>query len=92
MNLRLAYNKQWCDRPEVKRKLEQTLSRLAGRELRIEFAVAPGGEAATRAERPQPAQSRMKKMREIEKHPLIRETQELFDCEVVRIDEKRTTP
>ncbi|MCY2991831.1 MAG: DNA polymerase III subunit gamma/tau [Planctomycetota bacterium] len=92
VNLRLAYNKQWCERPEVKRKLEQTLSRLAGRDLRIEFAVVPGGEAVTSAERPQPAQSRMKKMREIEKHPLIRETQDLFDCEVVRVDEKRTTP
>jgi DNA polymerase-3 subunit gamma/tau len=92
VNLRLAYNKQWCDRPEVKRKLEQMLSRLAGRELRIEFAVVPGGAAATGAERPQPAQSRMKKMREIEKHPLIREIQDLFDCEVVRVDEKRTTP
>ena len=91
-NLRLAYNKQWCDRPEVKRKLEQTLSRLAGRDLRIEFAVVPGGETVTPAERPQPAQSRMKKRREIEKHPLIRETQDLFDCEVVRVDEKRTTP
>lgn len=92
VSLKLAYNKQWCDRPEVKRKLEQTLSRLAGRELRIEFAVVPGGETGTRTERPPPAQSRMKKMREIEKHPLIRETQELFDCEVVRVDEKRTTP
>lgn len=92
VNLRTAYNKQWCDRLDVKRKVEQTLSRLIGREMRIEFAVVPGTEATAAAPRPQPPTSRVKKLREIEKHPLVREAVELFNCEVVRIDEKRTTP
>jgi hypothetical protein len=86
----VAYNKQWCERPEVKRKLEQTLSRLAGRDLRVEFAVVPTASSQTRSNQVPSGQSRMKKMREIERHPLIRETQDLFDCEVIRVDEKRT--
>jgi hypothetical protein len=92
VSLRLAYNKERCERPEVKRKLEQALSRVAGRDIRIEFAIVPGVADVVSADRPQPAQSRLQKLRELEKHPLVRETLELFDCEVVRVDEKRNTP
>lgn len=82
VHLKLAYNKDWCDRPDVKRKLEQAVSRAVGRDLRIEFAVVPGAESAA-AERAAPAPSRLQKMRDTEKQPLVREALQLFDGEIV---------
>ncbi len=87
VGLKATYNKEWCERADVKRKLEQTLARLAGRTIRIDFAV-------TEAASPRPAARRasgrnqVQKMREIERHPLVQETMALFDAEIVRVDER----
>jgi hypothetical protein len=92
VHLKLAYNKEWCSRAEVKRKLEQTMSRLAGRDLRIEFHVEPASDTSAKPDRPPATTSRLQKMRDVEKHPLVREAVQLFDAEVVRYDERRTNP
>jgi DNA polymerase-3 subunit gamma/tau len=85
--LRSAYNKEWCERPDARRKLEQTVSRRVGRELRVEFAVTLDPQTP-RIDRPPSVQSRLQRMREVEKHPLVREALELFDGEVVRCEER----
>jgi DNA polymerase III subunit gamma/tau len=88
VGLKATYNKEWCERGDVKRKLEQTLARLAGRSIRIDFAV-------TEEVLPQPAARRasgrnqVQKMREIERNPLVQEAMALFDAEIVRVDEKQ---
>jgi DNA polymerase-3 subunit gamma/tau len=88
VGLKATYNKEWCERADVKRKLEQTLARLAGRTIRIDFAVTE--EASRRpAARRASGRNQVQKMREIERHPLIQETMALFDAEIVRVDEKQ---
>src|SRR6185503_13087755 len=43
VSFRKAYTQaqQYCERPERRQKLEQTLSRIAGRNIRIDFAMLP---------------------------------------------------
>ena len=89
VQFKTVYNQQYCERPDVKRELEQTLSRRAGRAIRIGFTVVAEPESQQPEKRP-PASSRMQRMRELEQHPLVQEAKRLFDAEVVRFDERRT--
>lgn len=84
--LKAAYNKEYCDRPEVKRELEQTLSKRLGRAIQIEFIVA------AEPDRPCPdkrtaAVSRQQRLRDLQQDPLMREAVRLFDVEVIRVED-----
>jgi DNA polymerase-3 subunit gamma/tau len=86
--MKAAYNKEWCERPEVKRKLEQEMTKRAGRSIRIDFAVE--AQSAPKAlERRAPAQNRVQRMRQLEQHPLVQEAIQLFDAEIVRVLDKK---
>jgi hypothetical protein len=89
VHLKAAYNKEYCERPDVKRELEQTLSRRAGRTVRIAFAVAAEPELQRSEKRPRPASGQQRR-RELEQHPLVQEARRLFDAEVLRVDERRS--
>ena len=86
VTFKAAYNKEWCERSDVRRKIEQTLAELAGQAVRLEFAVleTPGQAAPQRRA---PAQDRAEKMRQVQEHPLIQETIRLFEAEVIRLQE-----
>jgi DNA polymerase-3 subunit gamma/tau len=87
VELNKAYNKEWCERGDVQRKIEDTLSELAGGRIQVKFEVGstPAPEAAPKKS---PA-SHAQRMRAIEQHPLVKEAIDLFDAEVVRFDERR---
>jgi DNA polymerase-3 subunit gamma/tau len=86
---RKAYTQaqQYCERPEQRQKLEQTLSRITGRSIRIDFALLQEDSVATSSapdaspERPH-IQWRQREQ-ELMRHPLIRQAAELFDTEIV---------
>jgi DNA polymerase III subunit gamma/tau len=88
VTLKAVYNKDYCDRPDVKRELEQAFARRIGRTIRIEFAVAAQSDVQRTEKRP-PAVSRQQRMRELEQHPLVQEAVRLFDAEVIRVEERR---
>jgi len=88
VTLKAAYNKEYCDRPDVKRELEQGFARQIGRTVRIEFAVAAPADVP-HTEKRSPAVSRQQRMRELEQHPLVQEAVRLFDAEIVRVEERR---
>ncbi|MCU0874536.1 MAG: DNA polymerase III subunit gamma/tau [Pirellulaceae bacterium] len=88
VTLKAAYNKEYCDRPDVKRELEQGFARQIGRTVRIEFAVAAPADVP-HTEKRSPAVSRQQRMRELEQHPLVQEAVRLFDAEVIRVEERR---
>ncbi len=83
-----AYNhsKQACERPDRKQRIEQALSHVAGRTMRVDFVVdADAGADAVRAA-PQP--NRRQRMIEAQRHPLVRQAIDLFDGEVVEVEQK----
>ena len=88
VTLKAVYNKDYCDRPDVKRELEQEFARQIGRTVRIEFAVAAPADVPP-TEKRSPAVSRQQRMRELEQHPLVQEAVRLFDAEIVRGEERR---
>jgi len=91
VRFRKAYTQalQYCERPDKRQKLEQTLSRIAGRNMRIDFAVLPDepSEAAAEAPKPaaRPATSGRQRRQELNRHPLIRKASELFDTEITLV-------
>ena len=89
VQLKTAYNKEWCDRSDVKQRLERAMSRVAGRKIRIDFSAALERKPGPAEQRPAPP-SRLQRIRQVEQHPLVQETVRLFDAEIVRVDERRT--
>lgn len=90
VRFRKAYNKEQCQRPERKNRLEQALSQVAGVAVGVEFellAELPGGAGAAKAV-VSPVQSRDALAREARKHPLVKQAVELFDAVVDRVLER----
>jgi DNA polymerase-3 subunit gamma/tau len=91
VRFRKAYTQaqQYCERPDKRQKLEQTLSRIAGRNIRIDFAVLPDEPVGPAADPPKPAArpatSGRQRRQELTRHPLIRKASELFDTEITLV-------
>ena len=89
VSFRKAYTtaKEFCERPDKRTRLEQTLSRLAGRDIRIDFAVL-AEESQVTAPQPlaqRPPVNRRQRQAEMQKHPLVRQAVEMFGAEIVTI-------
>ncbi|MGI8982239.1 MAG: DNA polymerase III subunit gamma/tau [Pirellulaceae bacterium] len=87
---RKAYNKEQCERPERKARLEQALSLAAGAEVRLDFELLPEVPAANGAAAPAPpsaAQSRQRRFKNAERNLLVRQAIDLFDGEIVNVVE-----
>src|SRR5262245_20414287 len=89
VSFRKAYTQaqQYCERPERRQKLEQTFSRLAGRNIRIDFATLPDESPAATTDRPtqKPPVNRRQRQQELMRHPLLRKAAELFDTEIIAV-------
>jgi DNA polymerase-3 subunit gamma/tau len=79
------YQKESCERPERKLRLEQALESVTGSPVRLDFELLAGEKAATAA--PPPTVSRRQLMQQTIRHPLVSEALEMFDGEVVRVDQ-----
>jgi DNA polymerase-3 subunit gamma/tau len=96
VRFRKAYTQalQYCERPDQRQKLEQALSRVAGKNIRIDFALLPEEPSVSAAEAPKPAARPALGMRqrrqELNRHPLIRKASELFDTEITLVLEPPT--
>jgi DNA polymerase III subunit gamma/tau len=79
--------KEFCERPDKRSRLEQTLSRIAGRDMRIDFVVSPDDPqgVARQAVAAKPPVSPRQRQFELRKHPLVRRAVELFDAEIVTV-------
>jgi hypothetical protein len=78
-----THHKEACERPERRQRLEQAVSRLAGRTMRIDFQVAPNQTVQPHCL--VPVTSPLQRMREIQRHPLVQRAIEIFDAEVVEV-------
>jgi hypothetical protein len=89
ISFRREYNhhKESCERPERKAKIEQALARITGKQVRIDFDVLPDSQPPMPIRQSQP--SKRQRMRDKEKHALVRKAIELFDAEVFDLDDSR---
>lgn len=87
---RKAYNKEQCEKPERKARLEQALSHAAGAEVRLDFELLPeipGAPGAATAPAPSAAQSRQRRFKTAERNLLVRQAIEMFDGDIVNVVE-----
>jgi DNA polymerase-3 subunit gamma/tau len=89
VRFRIAYTQalQFCERPDKRQRLEQTLSRIAGRNLRLDFALLQDEplDNATDSSPAKPPVSRRQRQQELMRHPLVRKASELFDTEIITV-------
>lgn len=83
------YNLQACEKPERRTVLEKAVRDAAGRPIRLEFKFEATEDRP--AEPPKPVRSRQQQKRERIKHPLVSQAMELFDAELMKIEESRRT-
>ncbi len=83
---RQAYTlqKEACDQPERKKKLELALSQVAGATIRIQFATIPDDPVPASAA--VPTKSPLQLRRDKESDPWVREAIEVLGAEVTRVD------
>jgi DNA polymerase III subunit gamma/tau len=90
VNFPAAYNlqKEACERPDRKGRIETTLSEIVGCPVTVELRVM-GAVAAKSGN--SPARSSQHRRRETERHEMVQQVIELFDAEIVRVEPARPT-
>ncbi len=83
-------HKERCERPDLRNRLETAVSEVAGRQIRIDFQTLPKEKAQTQTR--QPVMTKRQKMREMEKHPFVKEAIETFDAEVSDVISPKRNP
>lgn len=81
--------KEICERPEQSSKLNQALSRVAGRNVRVDFEVLSDEGAPPPSSQPQrrSGASRRQLMQEAEQNPMVQKAKELFGAELTAVEE-----
>jgi DNA polymerase-3 subunit gamma/tau len=83
---RYTLDKERCERPERKVRIEKALQQLTGELVRVEFELVR--DPAEPSE-PVPAPSRRQKLKQKEAHPLVRQAMDLFQAEITDLEEPR---
>ena len=83
-----TYCKRFCDTPERKSRVEEVLAGITGHPVRVDF-LAEAGAAGGSGSSPTPAAAptAQKLRKEALQHPLILTAVDLFDGEIVRVDQ-----
>ena len=75
-----AYNTSMCSKPDRKSKIESAVGEIAGRVIRIDFLASKKKPAAEKVAKPK--LSRVQQIRKLQEHEFVKETIDLFDCEI----------
>jgi DNA polymerase-3 subunit gamma/tau len=76
--------KESCERPERKSRLEATLSEITGQTMRIDLELLPDDKDTAN---PVPViKSRQQQIQDAQQQPFVRQAQELFEAEILRVD------
>ncbi|MBC8354265.1 MAG: DNA polymerase III subunit gamma/tau [Planctomycetes bacterium] len=79
--------KESCEKPERKARIEQALQRVTGQRIQVDFEIRrdePNG--PPRQQRP----SLKQRMRDFAKHPLVKQAIDTFEAEITRLEEPRS--
>ncbi|QEG41152.1 DNA polymerase III subunit gamma/tau [Roseimaritima ulvae] len=87
----MTLTKTRCDKPEQKNKLEEAISFVAARRVLIELGFDAQAVVKPTAKPPSTAGERRQRQRQLQTHPWVKKCMEIFDAEVVRVDEPRSS-
>jgi hypothetical protein len=80
-------DKERCERPERKARIEKAISQVTGQKVRVDFEILTDSKSGPPV--PKPVISKRQRMRQKEKEPLVKEAIELFEAEVTDLEERR---
>ena len=80
-------HKAFCEQPDQVQRVEQALSDVAGRPMRVAYTLSEDDGPAPAETVARPAATR-DRLREKAKHPLVSRAIELFDARLVKVDER----
>jgi DNA polymerase III subunit gamma/tau len=89
-----SFEKGQCERPERRTRIEAGLAEAFGSPIQVEFQLLEGSSQAARPRTPvrQSAASRRQLMKQAERHPMVSEAIEIFDAEMIRMEQGRPGP
>ena len=79
--------KESCERPERKSRLESTLSEIMGQTMRIDLELLSDDKETKPAVAT--VKSRTQQVQEAQKQPFVRQALELFEAEILRVDSSK---
>jgi hypothetical protein len=79
--------KRGCEKPERKSKLEAALCRVSARNMQVELVLTAAAAVETSVAKPSGVVNRRQRQRDAEQNPVIRQLIEMFEAEIVRVDE-----
>ncbi len=80
------FQKEQCERPENKQKIEMALKTVLGITVALSFQTSPAVSPPTPSEPPRRGPTRQQLIAEIRTHPLVQEAIRLFDAEILKAD------
>ena len=80
VTLKDSYNRDMCNRPDRKSRLESVLGQIAGQQLRVDFLVS--SRPAPKIIAPEPKISRRQQIRKLHEEPWIKQAMKIFDAEI----------
>ncbi|WP_153555761.1 DNA polymerase III subunit gamma/tau [Roseimaritima sediminicola] len=86
----LTLTKSRCEKPEQKNKIDEAVCGTAARRVLIELGFDPKAVSKPLAPPPSTTSERRQRQRELQNHPWVQKCMEIFDAEVVRVDEPRS--
>ncbi len=84
-----TFQKDACERPERRAKLEDEFFRTTGNRFRITFELLPQSSPTRVEEQDHGVKTTRQRRREAEQHPMVQQAMETFGAEVVRVDQPR---
>ena len=84
-----TFQKDACERPERRTKLEDELYRTTGSRFRVTFELLPATVQPQAVEQVSGVKTTRQRRREAEQHPMVQQAMETFGAEVVRVDHPR---
>lgn len=84
-----TFQKDACERPERRTKLEEELYRTTGNRVRVTFELLPEISQPKVVEQDSGVKTSRQRRREAEQHPMVQQAMETFGAEVVRVDHPR---
>jgi hypothetical protein len=79
--------KESCERPERKSRLESTLSQITGKTMRIDLELLSDDKETKPAVAT--VKSRTQQIQDAQKQPFVRQALELFEAEILRVDSSK---
>ena len=84
-----TFQKDACERPERRTKLEEELFRTTGHRFRVTFELLPETSQNPTVEQETGVKTIRQRRWEAEQHPMVQQAMETFGAEVVRVDHTR---